>query len=210
MFGKKETLHIVIITIVLAFSITLVNTFQNFLWILLGVFIILLTNTLAKKITAFFLESEVEVKIWEFKRYSYKPSSHFQKPFPAGIVIPLISKLILLPLKNFIWMAAMTFDVKAKPYRGTKRHGAYSFSQMSEDHIGYIAAAGIITNLIFAIIFYFIGIPEFAKLNIYFAFFNMIPLSNLDGNKIFFGSLALWNVLAVITLIAMGYSFLLV
>ena len=32
----------------------------------------------------------------------------------------------------------------------------------------------------------------------------------LDGNKIFFGNLTLWSILAVMTLLALGYSFFLV
>ena len=39
--------------------------------------------------------------------------------------------------------------------------------------------------LIFGVVGYFLGFQEFAKLSLGFAFFNMIPLSNLDGNKIF-------------------------
>ncbi|MFH1612733.1 MAG: hypothetical protein ABIB46_03245, partial [bacterium] len=76
--------------------------------------------------------------------------------------------------------------------------------------IAYIAAAGIFVNLLFAFLAYLIGFSEFAKLSIWFAFFNMIPISNLDGNKIFFGSKVLWSFLATITLIALGYTFLVI
>ena len=81
---------------------------------------------------------------------------------------------------------------------------------MTEEHIGLIAASGIFANLFLGIIGYLIGFPLFAKLSIWFAFFNMIPISNLDGNKIFFGNLVLWSFLAIITLIGLGYTFLLV
>jgi len=66
-----------------------------------------------------------------------------------------------------------------------------------------IAAVGVFANIFFAIIGYLINQPEFAKLNIYFAFFNLIPLSELDGNKIFFGSLILWVLLIIITLVGL-------
>lgn len=206
MLNKKEIIAIIISTIILAFSITLVDTIQNFLYVLLGIFILLMINILTKKVTAFFLESEIEIKLWEFRQWGYRAAQHFKRPFPAGAFFPIISKIILFPFNSFVWMASLVFDVKAKTYRSAKRHGMYSFSEMSEDHIALIAAAGIFANLIFAIIFYLIGLPLFARLNIYFAFFNMIPISNLDGNKIFFGKLVLWNVLAILTLIAMGYS----
>jgi Zn-dependent protease len=107
-------------------------------------------------------------------------------------------------------MASLVFEVKPKPWRVSKRHGYYSFSEMTEDHIGYIAAFGIIANLLFAVIGYLIGFELFSKINVWFAFFNMIPISDLDGNKIFFGNLALWNVLAILTLLGMVYAFFLV
>ena len=81
---------------------------------------------------------------------------------------------------------------------------------MTEYHIGVIAGWGILANLFFALIGYLIGFTEFARLNIYFAFFNIIPLSNLDGNKIFFGSFIFWSFLAILTIIGLGYAFFLI
>ena len=99
------------------------------------------------------------------------------------------------------WMASLIFEVKPKIYRAAKRHGLYSFSEMTESHMGFIAAAGIFTNLIFAVTAYLAGFPDFARLNVYYACFNMLPISSLDGNKIFFGNIVLWSFLASLTLI---------
>ncbi len=216
MFNKKEIGVIAIVSIFLAFAISLfrnrneiINT-NFFFYALLGVFLVILINSLAKKIAAYFLESEIEIKLWEFRRYGYKHSQKFNSSFPAGIIFPLISKIILWPFNGIVWMASLVFDVKPKAWRVAKRHGYYSFSEITEDHIGYIAAFGIIANLLFAILGYLLGYPLFSKINVWFAFFNMIPISNLDGNKIFFGNLSLWNVLAIITLLGMGYVFFLV
>jgi hypothetical protein len=38
----------------------------------------------------------------------------------------------------------------------------------------------------------------------------MLPIADLDGNKIFFGSIVIWSFLAVLVLIGLGYIFLLV
>ena len=46
--------------------------------------------------------------------------------------------------------------------------------------------------------------------NIWFVFFNLIPVSDLDGNKIFFGNNVLWVVLAIVSLIALGYTIFLI
>jgi len=210
MITQKEITAILIATIILAFSINLISSIEGFLYTLLAVFIIILANLIAKKITSFHLDSEIETSLWEIKRYGVKAHHRFKKAFPLGAFLPILSKLILFPINSFVWMASLVFDVKAKTYRSAKRHGLYKFSEMTEDHIGYIAAAGIGANLALAIIGYLIGYPLFAKLNIYYAFFNMIPISNLDGNKIFFGNMVLWVFLAVITLIGLGYALFLV
>ena len=210
MITKKEIIAILVATIILAFSINLILSISSFLYTLLAVFVLILANLIAKKITSFHLDSEIETSLWEIKRYGVRAHHRFKKSFPLGAFLPILSKLILFPITSFVWMASLVFDVKAKTYRTAKRHGLYKFSEMTEDHIGYIAAAGIGANLILAIIGYLIGYPLFAKLNIYYAFFNMIPISNLDGNKIFFGNLVLWMFLAVITLIGIGYALFLV
>lgn len=210
MFNKKEALWMVIVSIFISFAITLIKDWNVFGYTLLSVFIVILINSLAKKITSYFLESEIEIRLWEFKRYGFKTNHKWKTSFPAGLLIPLFSKIILFPLNGVVWMASLVFDVKPKSWRAAKRHGYYSFSSMTEDHIGYIAAAGIITNLVFAIIGYLLGYPIFSRINIWFAFFNMIPISDLDGNKIFFGNLTLWNVLALLTLFGVGYTLFLI
>ena len=210
MINKKEIALIILSSVIIAFSITLVTDLTIFLYVLLGVFILILINSIVKKITAYFLESEIEIGIWEFKRWGFRKSQHFERGFPAGAFFPLLSKALFFPINGFVWMASLVFETKAKGYRAAKRHSIYSFSEMTEEHIGLIAASGIFANLFLGIIGYLIGFPLFAKLSIWFAFFNMIPISNLDGNKIFFGNLVLWSFLAIITLIGLGYTFLLV
>lgn len=215
MIKPKEILWIVICSIIIAFSSALSKTFQIsiFLYALLAIFIVFLINAMVKKFAAYLFESEMEIDIWSFKRWGYKGGQSFKKGFPAGAFFPLLSKIILFPFAGFVWMASLVFEVKAKVYHAAKRHGMYSFSEMTEWQVGLIAAAGIFVNLVLALAFYFIGGEfgiTFAKFNIWFAFFNMIPISNLDGNKIFFGNLILWSFLAIITLIGLGYTLFLV
>jgi Zn-dependent protease len=207
MLNTKEIASIIAITLILGVTISLIKTFEIFLYTLLAVFIILMINLLAKKIASFYLGTEIETKIWEIKRYGFKPKKHFKKPFPAGAFLPII--ITAFSFGNLLWLASLVFDIKPKVYRKARRHGLYTFSEMSEDHIGLIAAAGIVTNLVFAVLGYLIGFSEFAKLNIYYAFFNMLPLSDLDGNKIFFGSIVLWSFLAALVLVGLGYVFFL-
>jgi len=205
MFNRKETATIGIISIILAFIFSFTKGINAFFYFFVAIFFIVLINSIAKKISSYYLDSEIEIKFWEIKRYGFKPHKHFKRSFPSGIFFPLITAAT--SLGYFVWMASLIFDVKPKIYRAAKRFGLYSFSEMTEHHIGLIAASGILINLFFAIIGYLIGFSDFARLNIYYAFFNMIPLSDLDGNKIFFGSMVLWSFLAALVLIGMGYVF---
>jgi len=155
-------------------------------------------------VSAFYLESEIEIKLWEMKRWGYKKHHQFKKTVPVGVIFPIL--LTVLTYGFTTWFATLTFDVKKKIYKAARRWGLYTFSEITEYHTGLIAAWGILANLLFAIIGYLIGLPEFARLNIYVAVFGLIPFSDLDGNKIFFGSLVLWSFLATISLIALGYA----
>ena len=217
MLNKKEIIIITVVAIILSFTISMMETMDSVKYALISVLIILSLNTAAKKIAANHYDSQIEVKLWDIKRYGlfgiftrgYKhPSRKLKRPFPAGAFFPIL--FAFFTFGTVKWMASLVFDVKAKIHRAAKRHGLWSFSEMTEYHIGLIAAAGIIINLAAAIIGYLINQPEFAKLNIYFAFFNMLPISDLDGNKIFFGSKILWTFLATITLIGTFYAIFLI
>ncbi len=214
MISKKEIIVISVSTLIIAFAITLLQIAKgdwiSFLIALVSVLAVILINTIGKKFISYYLDSEIELDFWEFTRYGFSKGHKFRKPFPAGAFFPLISKIIFFPLKGFVWMASLVFDVKPTVWRHAKRHGLYKFSEMSELHIGLIAASGIIANLIFALIGYLIGFQEFAQYSIWYAFFNLIPISNLDGNKIFFGNLLVWTVLAIITTFSLLMSFIIV
>ena len=217
MLNKKEIIIIIVAAIILTFIASMVESAEAVKYAFVSVLIILGLNILAKKITANYYDSEIEVKLWDIKRYGLfgmftrgyiHPSRKLKRPFPAGAFVPIL--FAFFSFGTIKWMASLVFDVKAKVHRAAKRHGLWSFSEMTEYHIGLIAATGIAVNLIAAVIGYFINQPEFAKLNIYYAFFNMLPISDLDGNKIFFGSKILWSFLATITLIGVGYALLLI
>lgn len=208
---KKEIISVLIVTLIIAFSSNLfLHGTAPFLWTLLAVFVVILVNIIAKKIAGFYLETDVESGFWEVYWVGFKPQQHFKKPFPLGAFLPLVSKIILFPVAGLVWMASLVFEVKPKVHRAARKHGLYSFSEMTESHIGYIAAAGIAVNLLFAVIGYLIGFSEFSRLNIYYALFNMLPISNLDGNKVFFGSIALWSTLAVLVLIGLFFAIFLI
>ena len=93
MFNKKEIATILAISIIIAFSISLVESWNLFLYSLLAVFLVILINILAKKISSYYFDSDVEIRFWEIERYGFKPKRVLKKPFPAGAFLPLISKI---------------------------------------------------------------------------------------------------------------------
>ncbi len=208
MIKRDEIVSILIVSLVLAFTFSIISSFGNIAYVFLSVLVIICANTVAKKITAFYMDSEIETKVWEVQRFGFRPGRHFERPFPAGLFVPIIVAAISIGYLK--WMASMTFDIRAKVYRAAKRFGIYSFSEITEYHLALIAASGVVINLVLAALGYLVGFDNFAKLNVYYAFFSMIPISDLDGNKIFFGSIVLWSFLAAICLIGLGYVFLVV
>ena len=209
MINKKEipiiALVIVIISVSVSLSLNMVQEWKISLLTLLAVSIVVLFNIFTKKFTAYNLDSEIEMRVWEIGKYKSN-----KKPFAIGAFLPLLSKIILFPFNSFVWMASLVFDVKPKTYRAAKRFGLYTFSEVTEYHLGLIAASGVMINLILAVIGYFLGFELFARLSIYYAFFNIIPLSDLDGNKIFFGSKIMWSFLASLVLIGMLFAIFIV
>ncbi len=209
MINKKEILIIALIIVIIALSISLssniLQEWKTSLLTLLIVSIVILANIFVKKIVAYNLDSEIEMRIWEIGTYKSN-----KKPFLIGAFLPLISKIILFPFKSFVWMGSLVFDVKPKTYRAAKRFGLYTFSDVTEYHIGLIAASGVLINLIISIIGYFSGFELLARISMYYAFFNIIPLSELDGNKILFGSKIMWSFLASLVLIGMLFAIFIV
>ncbi len=209
MFDKKEIGIIVFSSILLGFVVSNFQTSKILWYSVISIFSIVLINTIVKKIAGHYFESDVKIGLWEVQRYGWRAESRFKTPLPAGVLLPIFFKLISWGKIN--WLAFLTFDVDAKVSRAARRHDIYTFSELSEYHLGVIAAWGIAANLFFAIVGYLIGLPSgmnFVSLSVYYAFLNMIPISDLDGNKIFFGSKILWSFLASIVLLGVLFSFL--
>ena len=215
MFKLKEIAHIIIAIILFAFVINFLSDFNTFLIALLIAFIILAVNILAKKITAYYLETEIEQKIWHFQRWGFFERSHFKKPIPIGILLPFLAIWLSYPYGFLKVLTFLQFDPKPMSARVAKRHGLYRYSELTEFHIAAIAAAGIFATLVLAVISYFFGgyaswILTLTSFSVYYSLWNLIPISQLDGCKVFFGSRILWIILVVLSLIGLGFALLVV
>jgi len=204
-----EFAHIIIVIIVLAFSITLTKLSPKTLGIsALFLAIIFFVNIGAKKLAALYFQADIETKIWQIQRWGLYERSHLKYPIPMGIILPFLISII--SLGSLFWLASIQTEITAKKEKVVKRHDYYSFSEMTEFQIGVIPAMGIIACFLLAIIAYFAGFGELSKLAIFFACFNMLPIGQLDGTKIFFGSVIWWFILAVICVIGLAYALFLV
>ena len=167
MLNKKEIFFVLITVLAVSLLVYLVNPTEFLPLIFLGVLCVFAVNVSAKKVAAFYLDSDVEVKMLEIVQYGFKPQKRFKTPVPLG---------------------AFVFEVRPEIHKAARKRGLYKFSEVTESQTGAIAAAGILANLFFALGIYLAGFHQFAVYNVYYAFFNMIPLFSLDGNKIFYGS----------------------
>ena len=168
--------------------------------------IIIVTNLATKKITSKHYAIKIEHDLWKLKRWNYYERSYFKKPFPIGLIAPFFLALFSLGyLKPFTFFQ---FDAENLPEkrllksRGQKR--AQRKEEINEEDLGYTAASGFYALLLLALIGFLIkpyfpnfGI-ELTKYSIYFGIWNLLPIGQLDGSKMFFGTTILWTFLLII------------
>ncbi|NCO11324.1 hypothetical protein CO038_03005 [Candidatus Pacearchaeota archaeon CG_4_9_14_0_2_um_filter_39_13] len=211
--NEKESIHLIIAIILLAIVISFKEMVldSNFLYFgiaLLFSFIIILVNVTSKKVMAGWLDASVEHRIWFWKRFGFKPHRHLKKEIPLGAIIPLIFSAFSLGFIKI--MSILTYETSALKRRAARRQGYYSYTEMTDFHISLIGAAGILGVLVLSFISYwFQPLEELARIAAFYAFWNMIPVSKLDGTHILFGSKVIWTILAAITLVFTIFAILL-
>jgi len=198
----------IVLSIVAGFSFALKSDWNGFAYACVFSLVILFVAVSSKKIMAFWLNADVVHEIWQFQRYGFKPHWRLKKPIPGGIILPLF--LSLFSLGFFKFPIILNYETVASKYRAAKRFGFYSFTEMTEWHNSLIGAASIVSMFVLAILAYFFDFGYLAGLAAYYAFANMVPISKSDGSQIFFGSRVLYAILAVISIIFLGYALFLV
>ncbi|MEM3112895.1 MAG: hypothetical protein QXI33_00530 [Candidatus Pacearchaeota archaeon] len=209
MIKKEESYHILFAIIVLTFAVVYGQalnqtlTYITLFLSLIFISIILVGNILTKKISAYYFESELYVKIWMWERYGFKRHEYLNTPIPLGI---LLSAIIALITKGFfIFMAVLESDAEGTSARASKRHGIYRFTELTENNLGMILASGVVFNLLLAVFAYLADLSLLGRWSIFYAAYSLLPFGSLDGTKIFFGNRVVWFTLAVITSIFLSY-----
>jgi hypothetical protein len=198
MTEKKDWIAIFVSILLMAIILNFKSdTLAQIIRFFLISFMIIIFVVLAKKIAANYLDVKLNFKIWEFQRYGVEQHSHFQKPFPIGLIIPLLLALISRGWLNFL--AFLQYDSYALPTKVVKRYGQRRFSEIMEWDDALIVFYSLIPLLglgILSIILSKYIAPIFflqlAKVAWIYVFSNMLPISQLDGTKMFFGSIPLY------------------
>lgn len=203
--NTKEIINIVVAVIILGIIISLKSIIEgefNFiLWAMIYSFLIIFFSILGKMTIASLYESNIEHQIWSFSRWGFRKPQRFESEVPLGIIIPLLFSVFSLGAIKL--MTLLSYETTIKKSRSARRFGIYSYTSMTDWHNALIGAGGIVAVLILSIISY--SLPAdfelLSKLSVFYALSNLIPLSKLDGNQIFFGSRILWLSLSIVTVI---------
>jgi len=206
----KELLVIIVIALFLGFSVSykgLSSPTEPLAYVvaILSFLVIIIANSAVKNLVAYNLETDITIKPWSIYRFGWRKDSHFKEPVPMAWVPLLLS---LVTNAKVWWLAALQFSVHPRPEKVARRHHAYHRkADVTEWEVGMIALSGVVINLLMGIISWIIGFPYFAKLNIFYATWSMVPIANLDGTKILFGSRFWWLIVAIICAVLSVFAY---
>ncbi len=210
MFTKREIAWIIIITIVFEFIIAL-GIKGDFLILdishplkFLVPPLIILTTLITKKIAGARFCLKIEHSLFKFQRWSYYTRSYLKKPFPMGLVLPFglafFSLGFIKPLTFFQFDAENDIRKRLQRKRGNINDRRY---EINETDLGFTAAWGFYSLIVLSIIGIILEFRELALYPLYYIFWNMIPYDNLDGVKLFFGSMINWVLVAISSVIVL-------
>jgi len=197
MIKAKEVMHIILVIILFAFILWFFEDSSLILSSFIVAVVVICTNVIAKKITARYLQVEAEIKIWEFQRWGYYTRSHFKKPKPIGLILPFLLVFASAPTGFIKMLTFLQTDISPTLRRVAKKRGGLKrYYELTEWHYGWTVAVGILFTLGLSLLPYIFGkndiLVSIAKYGVYYAIWNMIPIGQLDGTKIFFVGFKFW------------------
>jgi hypothetical protein len=211
---SKELSHIILAIILFAFIVWFpqgqdpVQILPSFLI----AFVVISVNIISKKIAAGYYHTQAEISIWHLKRWGYYARSQFKKPKPIGIILPFLLFVASLPTGFIKMLAFLQTDITITIKRVAKKVGGLNrYTELTEWHNCWIVSIGIIANLCLCALPYIFGRSELlislAAYSVYYAVWNMFPIGQLDGTKIFFGGFGFYIFMWV--LVGIGLAFVL-
>jgi hypothetical protein len=169
--------------------------------------IIITVFVTAQKVTANYIDVAIEIKTWELKRFWYTTWAELKKAAPLGIILPLL--LGFLSGGMIKMLALLQFHATELPSKVAKKYGIRRIMHIMEWDDALVGFYGILSVCILAIVSskilpIFISSTLFsfaslAKFSLYYAIWNLVPLSKITGSKIFFGSRPLYFFTLILT-----------
>jgi hypothetical protein len=201
---KKEAVWIIIAILIMGFIISFSLSPTYSLKVLLISAVIILTSIFTKKIAGEIFNIKVEHTVLEFRRWGYYKRSQLKKPIPMGLVLPFFLSIISLGIiKPFTLLQFNAKNLYKKRIQRARGESEYRRTEINESDLGFTAAWGFWALILLAIIGIFLKQPELTKYSVYYGIWNLIPLGNLDGTKLFFGSLINWILLMIVYIVAL-------
>jgi len=188
-----------IATILMALVISFFKDFNTFLYSLLYSFLIIFISIFIKKLVASYIQVKIEHKLLWWKRFFIYERSYFKNPIPIGLLLPIFVSLIsggIIKIFTFL-----KYEVTPKKSRVTKKRTYPRFTELTEWDIGLMGIWGIGTTLFLSLFGLIIGQVEFAQISALYSLWNLIPLFEMDGTKILFGSKLAWVIEAILSVI---------
>tara|TARA_Y100000310_G_scaffold138173_1_gene137080 strand:+ start:13887 stop:14522 length:636 start_codon:yes stop_codon:yes gene_type:complete len=199
---KKEVTWVIIAILVMGFIISFSLTPTYSPKILLISAIIILTSVITKKIAGNHLAITVEHTILEFKQFWVTKRSHFKNPIPIGLIFPFFISIISLGMiKPFTLLQYNAENIKKKRIKRARGEGPYRREEINESDLGFTVAWSLWALILLTIIGLYLKQPELAKYSVYYALWNLIPAGQLDGMKLFMGSMFHWALLVLVNII---------
>lgn len=197
MIKPKELMQIILAIILFAFLLWFFEDPKLILPCFIIATTVLGTNIIAKKLAARYYQVEAEIRIWGFQRWGYYTRSHFKSPKPLGLILPFLLVFASAPTGFIKMLTFFQTDISTSLRRVAKKRGGMNrYFEITEWHNGWVVGIGIFATLCLSLLPYVFGKTELlvniARYGVYYAVWNMIPIGQLDGTKIFFVSPKFW------------------
>lgn len=195
LFQQKETrllaITILLLGIIFGFNdgetvFNLTHFFLNFVQMTIMAGIGVLVHEIAHKLAARRKNLEITYHFWTLDRIS--PAMKIKNGIPIGPIIALLVTFFSNGLFYFTALGENNISVDPKKRIGRKWTEVLDYEQ------ALILLSGPVANILLVILLNVISrftsydLTTFMMINLFMAFWAMLPLPGLDGGKIFFGS----------------------
>jgi len=215
MIRAKEIVYFLVASIVVGYLFAF-RQFNLSSWLIYSIlaFIMIFLNALACELAVLKFGCDAEYRLWGTRNIPWtvkklfghlRGKERFKKEVPLWLIVPLLC--IFATLGFVKWLSVLVFE--AVPVHISRMKKGRLYADLTEWDLALIASLGPLVNILIAIVSKLIAgssasgslFGVFATMNIWYAFFNLLPLSDFNGAKIFYGSKILWAFLFIFTLV---------